>query len=307
MNDLHLFFSNVVFTYNLNGIIRLWYFVSCWKVENLLFLLRAVLLETLVWWPKQKKYMLLTYIVWTCIWVWVLSYVVGELLRWWGTEGQPEAGSQMLPLQVTLQISFHRQLSGSFSTATDWRSAVNVIRGRWNTLPVVHIRGLRVCADCVCLFPHEVMLSVLSKVLTVWWQTPYLSPYLRRRNHNIITSQHAAKPALAYCHIYRLSDKQRAARLFISETRGNYDRDHTLSTDPKGYLGLIGFWYLKLSKNGLWQSDIYLLSPAVCNCLLTIWCCTAQFAPALGFCRVDEILKWLTLLLTLTPSSRVIF
>lgn len=85
--------------------------------------------------------------------VWALSSVVGGLLCWWGTDGQPKAGSQMLPLQVILQISFHLQLSGSFSTATDWRTEVNLSRGCWNILPVVHIRGLRVCTGCVCLFP----------------------------------------------------------------------------------------------------------------------------------------------------------
>lgn len=55
--------------------------------------------------------------------------LVGELHSWGGTDGQPEAGRQMLPLQVILQLSFHLQLSRSIWTAADWRTAVNIRRG----------------------------------------------------------------------------------------------------------------------------------------------------------------------------------
>lgn len=54
--------------------------------------------------------------------------LVGELHSWGGADGQPEAGLQMLPLQVVLQLSFHLQLSRSIWTAADWRTAVNI---RW--------------------------------------------------------------------------------------------------------------------------------------------------------------------------------
>ncbi len=84
------------------------------------------------------------------------SSLVGELLSWGATDGQPEAGSQILPLQVILQLSFHLQLSRSFWTATDWRTEVNLRRGCWNSLPVVCNSSLWVCTVGSCLpFSYE--------------------------------------------------------------------------------------------------------------------------------------------------------